>query len=584
MVILKKFYRDNDSMGNYGSDIMKLIKKTIVLLCVAMMLFSMSGCRDSSVLERIIYDYLRANQTDMEKNVYDDIRERELDDKLHDLEKEDESDRDNEAEEVDPVQDPNQESSQPESAGDPNYRDNANGADAAQVDPVPSSDAELSGAPSTGDAEGTGAADNSGSGTVPDNGGDVGVNGSDSIATRFVVDTYGKSYEVPQNVDSVAAVDSAALVVLMLGGVDRLAATDEDLTSDPLARDVFPGLSDVPALWTGNGTGTSLSSSALQRLIELHPDVCFETSGSATFSSAQVAALRENGIYYVPLPAPSGVDDLKLITEIIGKVLGDHTSEGGYDSVSRYRTYCSWVDDTLSNVAKAGGSAAYTIYVDGWDEDAYYTIAQASACYGYGAAVINNGEMESCQAVTDFLGEALVTNVTGLGSFGRTESIYFTPIDFNQVTINVEGAAAGRLTPLKLLSYGGALGTDHFQTVIVGSQSVKTELENNYLWTSFDYILSADRNFWDYGFLDDSGKIVPTTVHGEYDVIVNPRGIGAWAAGSVESVLETVWASYAIAGGYSESDMRAAVTDFYQTFYNYSLSDKQVEAILAGEP
>lgn len=561
---------------------MKRIQKLIVLLCAAWMLFSMSGCRYSSVVERIIYDYLRANQTDMEKNTYDNKEDNEKDDDLNDLEKDDESDRENDAEEVDPIHEQDQEPTQDDHAGSPNYDDDSNQDNAAGADLTPASGGEISGGQSSDDANGTEESSENApeEGIIPDHDGERGTTGGDT--TRLVVDDYGSQYEVPQNVNTVAAVDSAAVAVLMLGGVDRLAATNEELASDPLAAAVFSGLSGVPALWSESGTTEPLNDSDLQRLIEIHPDVCFETSGSATFSNAQVEALRENGIYYVVLPAPTSVTNLKLIAQVVGEVLGDHTSDGGYDSAKIAQSYRSWVDKTISTVSGASGGS-YTLYVDDWDTEAYYTIDQASECYGYGAAIINNGHTDSCKAVSDFLKAASVTNVTSLGAFSRTESIYFTPIDVNYSTVAVTGSEAGRLTPVKLLVAGNYLGSAAFRNVIVSSGSVKEELENNELWQYFGTVTSSNGNFTDYGFLDDYGEIVRSTITGEYTVIVNPRGVGAWASGSVESVLEAVWADYAFNDGCSEKELRGVISEFYKTFYRYTLSESQLDAILAGE-
>lgn len=564
---------------------MKSIKRIIILLCIAMMLFSMSGCRYSSVVERIIYDYLRANQTDMEKDIYDDQENNELDDVLHDIEKDDESDRENEEEEVAPVYEPEQEPTQEDTAGEANYDDDSKQNNAAAVDPTTINDGEISGGQSVED---TGSSEDDQplipeEGSVPNNDGELGTTGGNT--TRLVVDDYGRKYEVPQNVDTVAAVDSAAVAVLMLGGVDRLAAANEDLTTDPLATAVFPGLSSVPALWKESGTTEPLSSSELQRLIEIHPDVCLETSGSAAFTNAQVKTLQENGICYVVLPAPSSVANIKMIAQIIGDILGDHTSDDGYDSVSVAQSYRSWVDQTLSAfVFREDAESTYTLYVDNWDEDAYYTIDQAAKCYGYGAAVINNSRMASCMAVSNFLSGAFITNVTSLGAFSRTETVYFTPIDVTFSSVSVAGSAASRLTPIKLLSLGNYLGSDHFKTVIAGSNSVKEGLENNELWKSFGTVKSSNGNFTDYGFLDDYGEIVRSTIAGDYTVVVNPKGVGDWACGSVESVLETVWASYALLGTYSKDEVRDTISEFYNTFYRYDLSDKQLDDILAGEP
>lgn len=552
------------SLGIYQVKPMKAYKRFFSILLAILVIFSMSGCRDSAVVERIIYDYLRANQTDMEKATYDDVEQREQDDKLNDLTKDDRSDRQNDAEELDPVLDSTQESQTDETAGGADYEEDANETNSkAPVDPA---------SPENGGMQ-------SGNGLDPNAEGNQGTHGS-ADTSRLVVDDYGNQYGVPQSVNTVAAVGSAAVAVLMLGGVDCLAATDAALTSDPLAAEVFSGLDGVPALWSNDSS--TLNDEGLQQLIEIHPDLCLETSGSAILTNDQVDMLQENGICYVVLPAPTSIANIKLIAQTVGEILGDHTPQGGLDSVSLADTYCGWVDSAVSDAAAMGGSG-YVLYVDAWDTEAYYSIAQASDCYGYGAAVIHNGRMAQCMAISNFLSTVSVTNVTSVASFSRAETIYFTPIDGNYSTITVTGTRAARLTPNKLLVEGNYLGSQDFQVVIAASQAVKTGLEACALWKSYGRVTSSNGNFNDYGFLDDYGEIVRSTIAGPYSVVVNPRGIGDWAGGSVESVLEPFWASYAVTGACSESDLRNVIREFYNTFYRYSLSEDQLDAILAGE-
>ncbi len=584
---------------------MKRIQKLIAFFCSLLMLLSMCGCRDSAVVEEMIYDYLRAEETDMDKITYDDKEGYEEDDLLNDLTKDEDSRRENDEEEVDPVLDSQETPTTEEAAGNPNYETNADeskeaatvspntiqggaakGGDSSQgtpsqettkepettentEEPVPTSNGNES------SEEGDNPSPNEGENkNEQGNGEDPGSTES----TRTVVDAYGNEVTIPENVESVSAVGSAAIAVLMLGGVSCLAATDAELTSNALATTVFSGLSSVPALWSGSSS--TLSDSGLQQLIDIHPDVCLETSGSATLTEAQVNTLAENGISYVVLPAPTSSANLKLIAELVGTVLGDHSADGGYDSVGIASTYASWVDSALSSAA--GGGSAYTLYVDEWDSDATYTIEQAS-CSGYGVAVLSNGQMDACICVSNFLNSASITNVTSISSFSQTEKIYFTPIDVNYSTVRVVGTKANRLTPVKILANGGNLGSENFRVVIAGSQSVKAGIESNYLWQNFGLVTSSNGNFTSYGFLDDLGEIVRSTIAGDYTVVVNPNGVGDWAQGSVESVLEAVWAAYAVKGTYSESDVRNKVSEFYSTFYHYELSDAQLDQILAGE-
>lgn len=136
------------------------------------------------------------------------------------------------------------------------------------------------------------------------------------------------------------------------------------------------------------------------------------------------------------------------------------------------------MDRTVSTFSAGNYGGSYTLFVDDWDTNAYYTIDRRLTAMGM-VWRYHNGRMASCMAVSNFLSSCVVTNVTSLGAFSRTETVYFTPIDVNYSTVTVTGSEAGRLTPVKLLVEGNYLGSDNFQTVIASSNSVKEELENS---------------------------------------------------------------------------------------------------------
>ncbi|MCD8254741.1 MAG: hypothetical protein LUC36_04240 [Oscillospiraceae bacterium] len=257
------------------------LRRLAAAFCSLTILLSMSACRDSAVVERIVYDYVRANQTDMDKSLFDDMTEREHDDLLHDLEKDEASERENDEEEANPVFSSKDEPDTEETAGEPNYDEASERTEAAGADNVSANDADASGGESEAeDGEQSGGTDNAGLSDEAE--GEAGTSGGQS--TRTVADDFGSVYEVPANVSSVAAVGDAAVAVLMLGGADCLAASNEDLTENALAVSVFPELADIPALWSGDGSKI-LGSAELQQLIALHPDVCIELSGGSMLSN-----------------------------------------------------------------------------------------------------------------------------------------------------------------------------------------------------------------------------------------------------------------------------------------------------------
>ena len=109
-----------------------------------------------------------------------------------------------------------------------------------------------------------------------------------------MVDAYGNTVELPADVDQVAAVGQLALMVLILGGADRLAATDGELARSGYDAAILAGADQVEALWAA--PSSALTEAGLQRLMELAPDVVVEASGSATLTDGQAAQLEAAGI------------------------------------------------------------------------------------------------------------------------------------------------------------------------------------------------------------------------------------------------------------------------------------------------
>ena len=74
-----------------------------------------------------------------------------------------------------------------------------------------------------------------------------------------------------------------------------------------------------------------------------------------------------------------------------------------------------------------------------------------------------------------------------------------------------------------------------------------------------------------------------TQISGEYEIVVNPRGLSSWSGGSAESILESVWAAWRFFGALSEDQVRGYISDFYSRFYGYSLNDAEIDRILEGQ-
>ncbi len=626
---------------------MHILKRLTCLLLCAALLLSLCGCRYSSVLEQIIYDMRRGQDVDTEADFHPEENDPENEDTSDDL-KDVTTDEDalrttDETPELPITEDtPETPSEQPEveeSSANLEYAAEDEINDSAPADgnttvqeaptvmetaepepsasepvaepePIPVETAstepepvETDAAAAAAESEET-AAESADSGDLGSGEGVLYEPSAVAQTWKQVVDVYGTPVNIPENVDTVAAVGELAIMILILSGPDRLAATNADLNSG-LAATVYPALADVPALWSGSGQ-TSLSDSAFAELLEIAPDVVIEASGSTTMTDSQIAQLAEYEIAYLVVPAPTSPTNVSIIMTTLGTVLGDRSADGGANAPQQAAEYTAWVNDLTQTVSQAtaayaaysdsdtGESVAgtYTLYVDAWDDDAYYRLYSDNyvTLSGYGCAVIRNGATTSCRTLSSYLGLANVVNTAA--QYGITpKAQYFTPLISAYRTMEVTGNLAdGQITDgQKLLEQSdGSLGTENFSILLAADKHTAeaiaaSKAEENGLWTVYPHINSGDGSFNSDGFLDEEGNLVRTQISGDYEIVVNPSGLSSWVGGSAESILESAWAAWRFFGAISEEQLRAYISDFYSLFYSYSLSDTQIDAILGGQ-
>lgn len=88
---------------------------------------------------------------------------------------------------------------------------------------------------------------------------------------------------------------------------------------------------------------------------------------------------------------------------------------------------------------------------------------------------------------------------------------------------------------------GVYIGTDRFRTIIVDSNNTRDMIYQSESWQPRERVRNPESGIEEYGRLNGDG-IDYSNVHGPYNVVVNPRGIGSWTTGSPESPLEVLWA------------------------------------------
>ena len=416
---------------------------------------------------------------------------------------------------------------------------------------------------------------------------------------RQVVDAAGRRVDLPEAVEHVAAVGEAAVLVEMLGGAGRLSASSASLAAG-LSGELLEH--DCELLWSGDGH-SPLSDEGFARLLEIAPQACLEVSGQTSFTEEQLSALEAAGIAYVVLPALNTDEGIRQAVTLIGQVLG---SEGEVNAQRRAEDYLAFHDRVLAlaasrvnpwlpdgvdyatgNAAGASGTEGVTaLYIRGWDaaaawslhDDAYETLS------GTGLPYTETGYLRS--PVTYYLSLAGVANAAALKennySLKQSKLRYVSPIHSPNKTLSVEGSAGVTYDPSYVFTSAGGsfLGESGFPFVIVADDETKRGIEESPLWQDYGMTGSATGLTSGYGFLDANGDIVLSTVHGPYEVLVLPTGVGNWAEGSAESVLTVLWAACRLRGAVTEGELRAFTAEFYDRFYGIRLSDGQLDRLL----
>ena len=159
---------------------------------------------------------------------------------------------------------------------------------------------------------------------------------------------------------------------------------------------------------------------------------------------------------------------------------------------------------------------------------------------------------------------------------------YISPVHTPNKTLSVESAAGIVYDPGYVFTSAGGnfLGESLFPAVVAASEEIRKGIEDSPLWEDYGMTGSSTGLTSGYGFPDQNGDIVITTVHGPYAVLVLPSGVGSWGEGSGESVLTSLWAACKLRGAVSETELRSLTAEFYERFYGVRLRDDQLDRIL----
>lgn len=606
------------------------IRKTMCAILSGLLLLCMAGCRPSMTFTEIVYDQTvdqimeqaRLDQLD------NDTDNEEKDDSITSVEDDDEADteRGRQREEPSPgngestrsapkakqdttlmqnfrgdtpkqTGDTNTDRTVPQGTGTENGDGTQNGTPAAE------GSGSDSGGESGGSGGGSGGSGAEGAGGGQYAGGNpggeeaqggTGESGDDVL--REIVDANGRVVTIPSNVQSLAAAGELAVLVEMLGGGEKMTASSASL-KEGLAGRLFGSGWSGSVLWDGDG-GSPMSDDDFAQLLVESPQLCMIQSGKVSFTEDQLRQLQENGIEYMTLPALTGSSRICEAVRLAGEVLQ------AQDKAEEYIRYCDDMKNDMRSLAgifrpdgidydtgDSGletGSGVYALYISGWDPSAYYSLHNENVVLeGQGMAVTETGYLNS--PVSEMLSLAGIGNAAALAennySLSNVKIRFVNPIINNLCALDIKNGSQGATYKREYMmtTAGGAhLGDEEFPAVIAGTREAAAGIAGDGLWTAYPYGSSVSGNIEGYGFHDSVGNLVESTIHGPYTLCVVPSGAGSWREGSAESILLPYWAAWRVRGLCSEEDVRNKITDFYQRFYNVSLSDSDLQEILAG--
>lgn len=139
--------------------------------------------------------------------------------------------------------------------------------------------------------------------------------------------------------------------------------------------------------------------------------------------------------------------------------------------------------------------------------------------------------------------------------------------------------------------YAGTLGADWISLFRVVNVSLDTQLnlmedkayatlEQIYTWDP-DVIIANESGVADYILTDSKWQGLRAVINKE--VFQIPIGISRWGhPTSIETPLAILWLGDLLYPQQFTADIRAEMTGFYETFFNYSISDQEAEDIISG--
>ncbi len=556
-----------------------IYKKIIILLLCAVMAVVFTGCKESLAFQQIEYNQDYQDVSNDDQLIDNQEEHQDEDEDLFSKNERDDAETERHYDESESTLDESQESNQ--KGASTTYNENAAASGVADGG-------------NTGSAGSTGTTSGD-SNISTDSGINTGENNKDSDLTAGngngsdIQGGDNKDDGDPVSYGEVMATGNAAILVQMFGGKGALFGTDASTLA--AMQKYFPAeeLEGILVLWNGS-SADGVDGTQLNKLKETDalPEYC--VLDASVLKEGDVSVLTKAGVTCQALQFDS-YENMISSAESVASLLG---SDQAAEQKAAYISFCQRIQEMVSEYS----SSKYTLFVSDWDYDARLTITTKAGTWESvnGLAV---GSRLSSSPADDMWSFAGINNNYSTSSKNYRGGNYLN----NSSMLSYDYAYLCQLfclplTPMKtnlvypIELYNNALlwglGEDPYPALIVDTKEIRDTL-------------LADKN---YGSSTQSGGIMsvypvnqnthvlmingsPTDalayIQDDYEVYVNPYGLGDWVGGSPESILEAVWAAWRIQGTCTEDQVKDAVREFYSVFYRCDITDSQLNSILAGK-
>lgn len=401
----------------------------------------------------------------------------------------------------------------------------------------------------------------------------------------------GTTASLPDHVTRIAAVGAAAEMVAMLSRDDasqKITVTSTEQTTGLFSQVFSNKMSGATTVWTGTTT-SALGDDAFNKLVDAQPQVVI--CDTDNFTQAQSKTLEDNKIAKVVLPQST----LSICEKGPDRSLNaEYAHDRGDNYLASMESRILTVGTVLDGASGQGNALNRAKEFN----DAYSSLVKnMRSIYpnNIGYAIQATDARYLC------LGMELDMNV--ISQYSQFVDAYTPQTDnssvsddsmsFYELYCDAVNLSAGHLGLESALSTSPG-------AALYSSQALKNKVvnwwNNYYAWEKvqpegpLDYKnYSVDSNhpaFWD---VSDSQYYFDSKVNKGYSCstrfYVLPDGACSWISDAPEGLLLMYWLEDV---GQKKTDptqdtvLKQRIRDFYSTYFNYSLSDDQVDEILAG--